>query len=274
MRHQSHAYPHVAALLALLFAAFLPNATQAQKTAATPTSDPQAVTLANQSFSALVGRTQINDVTLTGTIVRTAGSDVGTGTVTLKALGTSQSRLDMSLSDGQHSEIRNLSNGSPQGLWIAANNSAHSAANHNSMTDAAWFFPALTILSQASNTTLLFTYVGQETRNGNSVQHIRASQNISSSVDPSGLIQALSTEDIYLDASSLLPVALTFNAHPDSNALANIPVEVGFSNYQVVNGVKIPFRIQELFNGTLFLDVTVQSAAVNSGLTNADFSAQ
>jgi hypothetical protein len=271
MRYQSHTCPHVVALLALLFAAFLPDAAQAQTTPTTPTSDPQAVALATQSYSALVGTTQINDATLSGTIVRTAGSDIGTGTVTLKALGTGQSRLDMNLSNGTRSEIRNLSSGLAQGFWIAPNSSAHTAARHNNDTDAAWFFPALTVLSQASNSSYLFTYVGQETRNGTTVQHIRVAQNISSTVDPTGLTVRLSTEDIFLDATSLLPVALAFNAHPDNNALANIPVEVDFSNYQLVNGVKIPFRIQQFFNGTLFLDITVQSAALNSGLTSTNF---
>jgi hypothetical protein len=237
----------------------------------TPTSDPQAISLANQALSALVGTTQVGDVTLTGTATRTAGSDVGTGAVTLKALGVAMSRLDMNLSNGTRSEIRNLSSGLPQGFWIAPNSSAHSAANHNNMTDAAWFFPALTVLSQASNSSYLFTYVGQETRNGTTVQHIRVAQNIGSAADPTGLARQLSTEDIYLDGNSLLPVALTFNAHPDNNALANIPVEVDFSNYQVVNGVKIPFRVQQFFNGTLFLDITVQSAALNAGLTSTDF---
>ncbi|MGA8221583.1 MAG: hypothetical protein WB780_08000 [Candidatus Acidiferrales bacterium] len=267
MRHQSHAWPHVAALLALLFAAFLPNATRAQTTA-TPNSDPRAVSFANQSFSALVGSSPINDVTLSGTIVRTVGSDVGTGTVTLKALGTGQSRLDMNLSDGERSEIRNLPSGIPQGYWIAPNSAVHSAANHNNMTDAAWFFPALTVLSQASNSNFLFSYVGQELRNGSAVQHIRAAQSLGYA---DSLMQGLTTEDIYLDANSFLPVALIFNAHPDNNALANIPVEVDFSNYQAVNGVKIPFRVQQSFNGTLFLDITIQSAALNTGLPSSDF---
>jgi hypothetical protein len=263
-----------AAILLLCFG-LIPLAAIAQtQTAATTVSDPQAVTLATQSYSALVGTTQINDVTLTGTIVRTAGSDVGTGTVTLKALGAGQSRMDMNLSDGQRSEIRNLSSGLAQGFWIAPNSNAHAAARHNNNTDAAWFFPALTVLSQASNSSYLFTYVGQESRNGTAVQHIRAAQNISSSTDPTGLTVRLSTEDIYLDGNSLLPVALTFNTHPDNNALASIPIEVDFSNYQVVNGVRIPFRIQQFFNGTLFLDITVQSAALNSGLASTDFTAQ
>jgi len=243
--------------------------------AQSPTSSsPQAVALAIQALSALVGTTTVTDATLTGTVIRTAGSDVDTGTVTLKVLGTSESRLDMSLSNGTRSEIRNSSSGSPQGFWVAPDSSVHLMANHNTLTYAAWFFPALSVLSQASNSSLLFTYIGQETRNGETVQHIRAAQNVSSSADPSGLIQSLSTEDIYLDATSLLPVALIFNAHPDNNALANIPVEVDFSNYQVVNGVKIPFRVQQYFNGTLFLDVTVQSAVLNSGLTDSVFAAQ
>jgi len=256
-------------VLVICFGLTLVPAAKSQTSTRAPTSDPQAVALANQSFSALVGATTINDVTLTGTVVRTASSDEGTGTVTLKALGTSQARLDMNLSDGQRSEIRNLSStGSAQGLWVGPDRSAHSAAIHNTLTDAAWFFPALTVLSQTSNSTYLFTYVGQETRNGAAVQHIRAAQNVGYS-DP--LIQGLTNEDIYLDASSLLPVALTYNAHPDNNALSNIPVEVEFSNYQAVSGVKIPFRVQQVFNGTLFLDITIQSAALNTGLTSAAF---
>jgi hypothetical protein len=260
--------PRGKAATLLLFFALVLWATRAKAQTA---SDPQAVSLANQAFSALVGATTINDVTLTGTVVRTAGSDVGTGSITLKALGTSQARLDLNLSDGQRSEIRNLPNGIPQGYWVAPNSTVHSAANHNNMTDAAWFFPALTVLSQASNSNYLFTFVGQETRNGTTVQHIRAAQNFSSTVDPSGLAIRLSTEEIYLDANSLLPVALTFNTHPDNDALSNIPVEVDFSSYQVVSGVKIPFRVQQYLNGTLFLDLTVQSAALNTGLTSAAF---
>ena len=78
---------------------------------------------------------------------------------------------------------------------------------------------------------------------------------------------------MYLDSSSLLPVALSFNTHPDNNALLNIRVEVDLSNYQVVKGVQIPFRIQKFLNGSLFLDLTIQSASVNTGLTVAIFSA-
>jgi hypothetical protein len=234
------------------------------------TSDPQAVTLASQAFAALIGNARINDVTLTGTGTRTAGSDVESGDVTLKALGIGEARLDLIVAGGTRSEIRNLnSNSTPQGFWIGLDGSVHSIANHNCFTDAAWFFPAFSVLSQRLNPNLVATYVGQETRNGAAVQHLRF---LVQNGDQTGFSQQLSAEDIYLDASSYLPVALAFNVHPDENAGANIPVEVYFSNYQTVNGVQVPFHIQQLLNGTLLFDLTIQKVILNSGLSDAAFS--
>jgi hypothetical protein len=238
-----------------------------QSSPAPTASSPQAVALASQALSALTGSTQVNDVTLTATGTRTAGSDVETGSVTLKALGSGESRLDLSVAGGTRSEIRNLnSNSAPQGSWIGLDGTVHSMANHNCMTDAAWFFPALSVLSQLLNPNLVATYVGQETKNDAAVQHLHF-------VVQAGLSQQLSAEDIYLDASSYLPVALTFNAHPDNNAGTNISVEIDFLNYQTVNGVQVPLHIQKLLNGTLLFDLTIQNVTLNSGLTDAAFSA-
>jgi hypothetical protein len=234
------------------------------------TSDPQAVTLASQALAALTGTTQVNDVTLTGSGTRAAGSDVESGSVTLKALGTLEARLDLSTANGTRSEIRNLdSNSMPQGFWVGLDGNVHSMAGQNCVTDAAWFFPALSILSQLSNPNVVATYIGQETKNGASVQHLHF---VVQSGDPSGFFQQLSAEDVYLDASSNLPVAIIFNTHPDNDATTNIVVEIDFSSYQAVSGVQMPFRIQMQYNGSLLLDLTIQSATLNSGLTDAAFS--
>ena len=125
------------------------------------------------------------------------------------------------------------------------------------------------MLSQLSNPNLVVTYIGNETRLGVNVQHLHF---VIQSPAPSTLFQQLSAEDVYLNASSNLPVAITFNAHPDNDTSANLPVEIDFSNYQVVNGVQVPFRIQRLLNGSVLFDLTVQSATLNSGLTAAAFS--
>ena len=257
----------LSAILLLAFAMVLPARGQTA-------SDPQAVALTTSAIAALTGRAQISDVTLTGTATRTAGSDIETGAITLKALGTTDSRMDFVSSDGTRSEIRNSASGVPQGSWIGPDGASHPMAGHNCLTDAAWFFPTLTILSQAFNPGVVVQQIGQETRNGASVQHLRFAQPPSAAADPAGLLASLSTEDVYLDSNSLLPVAILFNTHPDNNASVNIAVEVDFSNYQASNGVMVPFSIHEHLNGSLFLDITIQSVSVNSGLPASDFIAQ
>jgi len=255
------------------FLVFIGLSSPAAPQSTTSVSDRSAVAFATQAYSALTGKTNISDVTLNATATRTAGSDVEAGTMTLKALGAGESRFDLNSASGTRSEVRNLSNGAG-GFWIGLDGVTHPVASHNCLTDASWFFPPLSILSELSSPGLIITYVGEETRAGTTVHHLHF---IFQSAVPSTsltapLVQQLSAEDYYLDAASLLPVALTFNTHPDNNALASIPIEVDFSNYQVVDGIKIPFRIQEFFNGTLFLDITIQSAVLNSGLTDATFS--
>jgi hypothetical protein len=84
-------------------------------------------------------------------------------------------------------------------------------------------------------------------------------------------LRTLSSIDIYLDATALLPVALAFSTHPDNNALTNVSVEVDFSNYETVNGAQVPFHIEKYMNGSLFLDVIIQHVNVNSGLTESVF---
>lgn len=80
--------------------------------------------------------------------------------------------------------------------------------------------------------------------------------------------------DLFLNSTTLLPVALSFAAHPDNNALLDIPVQVQFSNYQNVGGVQIPFHIQKFLNYSLSLDLQVQSAVLNSGLSANSFGVQ
>jgi hypothetical protein len=237
-----------------------------------PVQNAQAVTLATQAMAALTGTTQVNDITLTGSATRTAGSNIENGTVTLEALGGPYSRMDLTLSTGPRHEVRNLSSiSAPQGYWIGSDASTHPFASHNCVTDAAWFAPVLSVLSQLSNPNLIVSYVGQETKAGVAVQHLHfAIQN--PSPDPTGILQGLSAEEVYLNASTFLPVAITFNAHPDNDAATNLAVEIDFSSYQSVNGVLVPFQIQKLINNSIALNLTINSATINQGLTPADFS--
>jgi len=226
-----------------------------------PASNPQALAFAAQSIAALTAGNAISDVTLTGNVVLNAGAD--SGTATLRALGTGESRIDLVLSVGTRTEIRDAQTGAPQGKWVNPNNASGSFAPQNCQTDAVWFYPALGSLAAGGNVVL--SYIGQETRNGRTVQHLR-SYVYQSVQSPPPTPQQLSAMDFYLDAITLLPVATTFNVHPDNNATTNLLTEVDFSNYQLVGRLAVPMHIQRYQQGNLMVDVTVSAAEFNTGL--------
>jgi hypothetical protein len=242
--------------------------------AMTTTTAPSAATLLAEAAAALSGSVTVSDVTLTGTVQSTAGSDTETGTVSMKAMAPGESRLDLTLSASSHSEIRTFDdNGNLVGAWSGSDGVQHPIAFHNMLTDSSWFFPALTLSRIVADTTTVGTYVGQETLNGQSVFHV-------SVLRPPAVSRATAAAEhftqmeLYLDPTTFLPVALSFNTHPDDNALLDIPMQILFSNYQVVSGVQIPFHVQRFFNNSLLLDMQLQSAVLNSGLTPGGFGVQ
>lgn len=239
-----------------------------------PASDPQAVALAQQSIAALTNGNPVFDAALNGTATWIAGSDNETGTVTLQAKGTVSSRVDLTLRSGTSTEIRNDSSPTfPQGETITSDGTKQ-WAQHNCWINAAWFFPALSVLA-AADPSVILAYVGPEKRGDASVQHIRAFRYLpNKSAAFTAAAQALSAQDIYLDSASLLPVAFTFNTHPDDDDGTNILVEIDFSNYQPISGVEVPMRLQKLINGGLALDISLTDANLNSGLADAQFAIQ
>ena len=72
-----------------------------------------------------------------------------------------------------------------------------------------------------------------------------------------------SATDIGLDPTTMLPAVLAYEVHPDNGASTPISIEAHYSNYQDVNGVKIPFLIQRYVNNSLQLEISLTSAQVN-----------
>lgn len=233
-----------------------------------PTSDPQAISLAQKAVAALEAGATISDVTLNANVTWISGSDNETGTGTFQAKGFSESRIYLNLSGGSRTDVRNISGGFPAGAWKKNGANAIAYAQHNCWADASWFFPALSSLVQVTNSNFFFAYVGQEQHAGVSVQHIRVSQFIALFPSP------VSTTDFYLDVNSYLPLAVAVSLHPDNDMNTNIPSEIRFANYQAVNGIQVPFHFQQLVDGTVNLDVIVTNAAFNTGLQDSQFTLQ
>jgi len=187
-------------LLFSLFAACSFGQTTSQPA---PTSDAQAVTLVQQSIAALTGGAAISDVTLNANVSSILGPDKETGTETLTAKGLQESRLELTLGGGTRSDVRNTMNGVPEGAWKKDSGTSSAYAQHNCWTDAAWFFPAFSSLTQTANPNYIFKYIGQEEHGGIATQHLRVFQIVPQ--DTPGIFQLLSESDFYLEtAKSLL----------------------------------------------------------------------
>lgn len=254
--------------LAIVFAA---STSFAQRAAP---KDPQAVSLLRATLSAL--SSNITNVTLTGTVTRTAGSDIESGAVTLEGLGGGESRVEMMLTDGPRVEVINQGQGGPKGKWSGPDGAQHAMAQHNSLVPAAWFFPALALGGALNDAVVAVSYIGQETLSGVAVQHVRFWRVLSpglSSAAAAKLFEHVTTADVYLDAANSLPVALDFNIHPDKNELLDIPVEIRYTDYQKINGILLPSHVQKFINNSLLLDMYITGAEINTNLSPSDFDA-
>ena len=261
----------------LIVRILLPASSGARQTATTaPTAqrDSQAVLLLQRSLAALTGTTTVSDVTMTGTANWIAGSDDETGTATLKATAIGQGRIDLSLSNGPRSEVRDFSVTPSTGSWSGSDSTWHPIANHNLWTDPTWFYPGFLIGRVLSDAGYQVSPADAETLDGVVVQHITVSQQYAGSQQLPSLLQKLSQVDIYLSSSNLLPVAIAFNVHADNDALTNLPVRIEFANYQALQTAQVPYHIQRFINSGLALDVIVTSIQFNTGLTSSNFTTQ
>ena len=233
--------------------------------------NPQALQILQQSLAALSPNIAVQDVTLTGSARYIAGSDDETGTASLKANSLGDARIDLSLPSGNRSEVYNLSSGPPAGQWSDRDTARKEIPFHNLIAEPAWFSPVTSISRRLSGSAFAVSYVGAETLDSQSVHHIAVSQPPQAIAKDVQLFQHLTQIDLYIDPSTFLPVALSFNIHPDENELVDIPVEIRYSDYRRVNGQQIPFHIQRFLNNTLLLDIQLDSATVNTGVPATTF---
>lgn len=259
-------------LTALLIASGSLIQTHAQNATVSATKDTAAVSLAATALNRMTPAI-VNDITISGQVTRDASADSESGSLTLKALNSGGASLSYSLPSGQRNEIVNPTS-DPQAAWSGADGVWHMTAVHNTWTPAAWFAPTLVLQSVLTDPQLALQNLGSVSLNGDTVAHLRSWRilpSISGAPATLALIQSLSAVDIYLDATSNLPVALGFNLHADMNAGTNIPVVIIYSNWQRSSGALVPMHIQRFLNGSLLDDISVSSTAINSGLTSSSF---
>lgn len=191
-----------------------------------------ASTVIAQAQQALTGGVTVSDLSLNSTATWKAGGTNASGSATLKTKGVTEARLDISAGEVVRTEVRNDST-QPDGQWMGQDGSAHRLPAHNCLTLAAWFSPA-SFIAALSGSNAVLSYVAAETRNGAAVDHVRFSQHPANipNAAANALFTRLSQTEVYFDASSHLPRAVTWKAHPDHDYSRDVPVEVRYDDYR------------------------------------------
>ncbi len=225
-----------------------------------------------QASSALTGGVPVSSAIETGTVAYTAGSDDENGPVELETSGYFDSKLLMHLNNGDKLEILHQD----AGVWAGSDAVRRPLAMHNALTSAPWFFPALLVNGWITDKSFSVSSLGTEERNGVTVQHLRCLRVLPGQIDATtmGLIQKASAMDLFLDSTTLLPLALEFNAHPDNNELQDIPVRIEYGDYRALGSGKAPYHIQKYLQGTLLLDIVVSDVNLNAAIPPTEFNLQ
>lgn len=235
--------------------------------ASTGSAGASATSLLTQISNAFSGGNVVHQVQLTGSATWHAGSLNDSGSATLSAANTGTSQLQLVLSSsGTRTEAASGQGTNLACTWSGEDAVAHNIDPGNCWRPVLWFLPPLSL-----QPSLLPTYLGAVDMGSGPVgfgtETYRHLQSQLVFPDLTGTltsdIMQRSTADLGLDPSSFLPAVLSYSIRPDNGAPIPIAVEIHYSNYQTINGVKIPFTIERYINGTLQLEIAVTSAQVN-----------
>jgi hypothetical protein len=238
--------------------------------AQTPTATPASVSplntlaasLLTQSLNAM-GASVPSDSEATGSVRVVAGSDDESGTIRIRTRGLDQSSEDVTLPKGSTSIV--YSRGMAKEGGATRPGPLELACSSQS---GEFSLAILSAVAADPETTL--EYVGRETLNGVTVEHIRFWKTFAARSDLQQLVD-FSRKDLWLDSTTALPVKLSFLRRRGGGDVPAIPLDIYYGDYRNVQGVLYPFSISESFNGTPWAQITIGNVALNIGLTDSDF---
>jgi hypothetical protein len=250
--------------LTFLLPAFLTAQQSPSPTARAVQRDPQAIAILQKAVATMASNAPA-DSSATGTVTIVEGSTTQSGSIQILTRGKGQTSETITLPDTQRAVV--YSNGDSIEITGAK---PTKPPLELIVTDQCPDFPLPFLLAALSNSDETIHYVGPETLDGASVQHIQIWNSFASKPRLQKLAP-FSTRDIWFDASSSLPLKIAYSRRAGGGAVPAFPVEVSLSTYTNVNGVLYPFQISKSYNGTLWQTITIESVSFNTGLTDAQF---
>ena len=229
-----------------------------------PTRDPTAIAFLQKSVAAMALSAPL-DSSATGNITVVEGSTTESGSISIQTFGTGDTAETIDLPHGRRAVVYSYGDATE----VNGTQSTHPPVELI-VVDQCADFPLPLLSAILANPEEASHYLGEETLNGRSVEHIQVWNSFASKPRLQKLA-SFSLRDIWVDSTSHLPVRISYSRRAGEGAVPAIPVAISFSDYKNVNGVLYPFQINKSYNGTPWQTITIQNVSFNTGLTDAQF---
>jgi hypothetical protein len=241
-----------------------------------PTRDSQSLDILTRVVSAAGGQSvsAVRDLTKSGQITFHWGNSV-TGPVTIRVLAGSRFRMDAGLAQGRTTWIVKDGIGSKK-----VNDKSLPISNMQAINLANFTTPLLYVTSALGDPSCSVSFKGTETIGARSVYRIRLKGQLGLVSNSSYVV--LVTKDLLVDALTFdilrvedHPIATAMRRAPSNKRVSKqieaAPRQIDYSNFQNVNGLRLPFSIAVKLLGQPAFDIHLQAVTVNSGLTDESF---
>jgi hypothetical protein len=238
-----------------------------------PERDAQSIEILTRVIQAS-GGTQalagVHDITESGEITFYWGENVK-GPVTIRTLGGNHFQMEADLPAGKSTWVIRDGSGSKKDGDKSVPISTENAINLGNLT-----YPLGHIAAALADVATEVSFVGIVEQEGRSVYRLRVKGQLGLVGTPSPGVRVV--KDILVDALSFDIVGVQdrpYRTYKPGRRASDPPArEIDFTDFRVVNGVRIPFSITTNLQGQKTLDIRLSEVTFNKGLGEGDFQIQ
>lgn len=226
--------------------------------------DAKALLILQQSFGIMGGATP-SDSILSGTVEIVAGSKSEQGRVRILARGLDQVAEELDTEDGRRVLIH-----SKGAAALRQGYDLKKLPVEEALSTQAVAAPSVVIAAALMNPGTNYEYIAEENLGGVPAHRIRFWNSFATRENLRRLAE-FTVRDIWIDASSGLPVKLAFEQRAGGGAADRMDVEIAYSDYRQTGASVIPFRMVVIRNGVTWKTISIEQVKMNAGLSESEF---
>jgi hypothetical protein len=228
----------------------------------------EATQLLEKSYQ-VMGGPPPSDTVATGSVTVVAGTDTETGTAKILTKNSNESLEEISLSKGINRTI--YSHGAA--AVLVPGSDLQEATMERTASSQTSIYPLPLIAGIISSTDSMYKLIGTEDVQGLTCLHI-LTWNSFASYPKVQFLSEFTKRDIWVEVQTGLLRRLSYEIRDAGGAAPRLSMDIYYSDYRSIGVGLYPFAIKESMNGTPWMEITIQNAHANAGLTDSTFQIQ